>query len=147
MNLGSKGRYAIIAVIDIAQNGRNGAVPLSDVSLRQDVSVSYLEQLFALLRRAGVVTRARGPGGGYRLAQAPEELTIWRIVQAVGLVAGAEATETPGVRGAPVVEGLWKDLERHMTDYLNSVTVADVLAGRTGAPWREDRLSPDASMV
>jgi Rrf2 family iron-sulfur cluster assembly transcriptional regulator len=147
MHLGSKGRYAIIAVIDIAQNGRNGAVPLSDVSQRQDVSVSYLEQLFALLRRAGVVTSARGPGGGYRLAQSPEELTIWRIVQAVGVAAGSEGSETPGERGGGLVGGLWIDIERHMTDYLNSVTVADVLAGRTGASWREDQLSPDASMV
>lgn len=147
MHLGSKGRYAIIAVIDIAQNGRNGAVPLSDVSERQDVSVSYLEQLFALLRRAGVVTSARGPGGGYRLAHSPEELTIWRIVQAVGVAAGPEGPETPSVRGGPLVEGLWRNLDRHMTDYLNSVTVADVLAGRTGASWREDQLSPDASMV
>lgn len=147
MHLGSKGRYAIIAVVDIAQNGRNGAVPLSDVSARQDVSVSYLEQLFALLRRAGVVTSARGPGGGYRLADPPEDLTIGRIVQAVGMVAGVETPETPGGRRGSLIDALWRDLDRHMTDYLNSVTVADVLEGRLGLPLTEDRLSQDASIV
>jgi Rrf2 family iron-sulfur cluster assembly transcriptional regulator len=147
MNLGSKGRYAIIAVIDIATHCDGGAVPLSDISQRQDVSVSYLEQLFAHLRRAGVVASARGPGGGYRLAVPAEELTIWRVVRAVGVAASPDAEGAVTLRGGPLTEALWRDIERHMTSYLDTVTVADVLAGRTDHPLRTDRLSQDASMV
>ena len=88
MKLGSKVRYAVMAIVDVAQHSDSGAVPLADVAARQKISLSYLEQLFAMLRRGGVVVSARGPGGGYRLARPARETTIRAIFDAVEDPAG-----------------------------------------------------------
>ncbi len=83
MKLSTKGRYAVTALADIALNGEARPVTLAEISRRQDISLAYLEQLFVRLRRAGIVTSVRGPGGGYLLAQEPEELRICDIMTAV----------------------------------------------------------------
>src|SRR5690606_35266389 len=84
MRLTSKGRYAVMAMADLAlHGGAERAVPLQEVARRQEISLSYLEQLFARMRRAGLVSGVRGPGGGYRLSRAPEALTVAEIIQAV----------------------------------------------------------------
>ena len=84
MRLTSKGRYAVMAMADLALNGgADRAVPLQEVAQRQEISLSYLEQLFARMRRAGLVAGVRGPGGGYRLARSPRETTVAEIIAAV----------------------------------------------------------------
>ncbi len=84
MKLSTKGRYAVMAMADLAAHGREGrAVPLAEISARQEISLSYLEQLFAKLRRGGLVRSVRGPGGGYRLMRASNETRIADIVLAV----------------------------------------------------------------
>ena len=83
MKLTSKGRYAVTAILDIAIHADNGPVSLSDISERQHISLSYLEQLFAKLRRNNLVKSVRGPGGGYKLGHTPEVISIGMIIAAV----------------------------------------------------------------
>jgi Rrf2 family iron-sulfur cluster assembly transcriptional regulator len=127
MKLGSKVRYAVMAIVDVAQHSDSGAVPLADVAARQKISLSYLEQLFAMLRRGGVVVSARGPGGGYRLAKPARETTIRAIFDAVEDPTGG-ADDHPADGG--ITASLWTDLQGHIRDFLDSVSVADVLGGR-----------------
>jgi len=140
MRLSTKGRYAVMAMTDLAKRqdeGEGRAVALAEIAARQQISLSYLEQLFARLRRKGLVISARGPGGGYRLAKASSETFISDIVlavdepfgddeldvtkgQAKGCMAGGERCMT---------HGLWEEMGRQIHGYLASVSVADVLAG------------------
>lgn len=83
MKLTSKGRYAVTAILDIAIYSNDGPVSLSDISERQHISLSYLEQLFAKLRRNNIVKSVRGPGGGYKLGYAPNEISIGMVIAAV----------------------------------------------------------------
>ena len=83
MKLTSKGRYAVTAMLDIALNQVKGAITLSLISERQGISLSYLEQLFSKLKKAGLVLSARGPGGGYRLSRTADESSISQIIRAV----------------------------------------------------------------
>ncbi|MBT3399589.1 MAG: Rrf2 family transcriptional regulator, partial [Rhodospirillaceae bacterium] len=83
MKLSTKGRYGVMAMVDLAQFAALGPVALAEVAERQEISLSYLEQLFAKLRRAGLVTSVRGPGGGYKLAYAAEEIRIADVIAAV----------------------------------------------------------------
>ena len=83
MKLSTKGRYALIALVDLAQEANSSRVSLGEISARQSISLAYLEQLFVKLRRAGVVESVRGPGGGYKLAQDPNAIRITTILEAV----------------------------------------------------------------
>ena len=83
MKLSTKGRYAVMAMVDIGQNGRGRTVSLAEISQRQDISQEYLEQLFVKLRKAGLVQSARGPGGGYRLARDADDIVIYDVIAAV----------------------------------------------------------------
>jgi Rrf2 family iron-sulfur cluster assembly transcriptional regulator len=132
MKVGSKVRYAVMAIVDVAQHAESGAVPLADVAARQKISLSYLEQLFALLRRSGVVVSARGPGGGYRLAKPARETTIRAVFDAVDDPANG-SDDHPASSGDSVTASLWTDLQGHISDFLDGVTVADVLGGRPAA--------------
>lgn len=129
MKVGSKVRYAVMAIVDVAQHAESGAVPLADVAARQKISLSYLEQLFAMLRRSGVVTSARGPGGGYRLAKPARETTIRAVFDAVDEPANG-SDDHPAARGDSATAGLWSDLQDHIRDFLDGVTIADVLGGQ-----------------
>jgi Rrf2 family iron-sulfur cluster assembly transcriptional regulator len=129
MKVGSKVRYAVMAIVDVAQHSDSGAVPLADVAARQKISLSYLEQLFAMLRRSGVVISARGPGGGYRLAKSARETTIRAIFDAVD-EPGNGADDHPAADSGSITAGLWADLQGHIRDFLDGVSVADVLAGQ-----------------
>jgi len=126
MRVGSKGRYAVVALIDVAQNSAAGPVPLADVAERQKISLSYLEQLFAMLRRNNVVISSRGPGGGYRLQRPAGTISIGEVFRAVEET-GAER-EWP--RGGTATAGLWAALDEHIRDFLEGLTVADVMAGK-----------------
>jgi Rrf2 family iron-sulfur cluster assembly transcriptional regulator len=126
MRVGSKGRYAVVALIDVAQNSTSGPVPLAEVAQRQKISLSYLEQLFAMLRRNSVVVSSRGPGGGYRLQRPAQTISIGEVFRAVEET-GAER-EWP--RGGTATASLWAALDEHIRDFLEGLTVADVMAGR-----------------
>lgn len=140
MRLSTKGRYAVMAMTDLA--GRQGAddsaraVPLADIAARQQISLSYLEQLFARLRRRGLVKSVRGPGGGYRLATSASETNIADIVLAVDEPLRATRCAASGARGCMLggerclTHDLWEEMGRQLQGYLASVTLADVLSGR-----------------
>jgi len=143
MRLSTKGRYAVMAMADLArrQDGAGRAVTLADIAARQEISLSYLEQLFARLRRKGLVQSARGPGGGYRLAGTPETTTIAEIVHAVDEPLRATRCASHGkgcmLKGERcLTHDLWDDLGRRIEDYLASVSLADVIAGRLGRERR-----------
>jgi Rrf2 family iron-sulfur cluster assembly transcriptional regulator len=140
MRLSTKGRYAVMAMADLArrQCDATRAVALAEIAGRQQISLSYLEQLFARLRRKGLVMSARGPGGGYRLAKTAETTSIADIVHAVDepLRATRCASEGKGcmLKGERcLTHDLWEDLGLRIEDYLASVSLADVVTGRLGA--------------
>ena len=139
MRLSTKGRYAVMAMVDLARREAEAvrAVALADIAERQEISLSYLEQLFARLRRQGLVTSARGPGGGYRLAKAAEATSIADIIHAVDeplratRCAQSKGCMTKGERC--LTHDLWEDLGARIEDYLASVSLADVASGRLTA--------------
>jgi Rrf2 family iron-sulfur cluster assembly transcriptional regulator len=140
MRLSTKGRYAVMAMADLArrQGDAARAVALAEIAARQEISLSYLEQLFARLRRQGLVKSARGPGGGYRLARGAEETTIAEIVHAVDEPLRATRCDSEGkgcmLKGERcLTHDLWEDLGHRIEDYLSSVSLADVVTGRLGA--------------
>jgi Rrf2 family transcriptional regulator, iron-sulfur cluster assembly transcription factor len=137
MRLSTKGRYAVMAMADLArQGGESRAVTLADIAGRQDISVSYLEQLFSKLRRNGLVASARGPGGGYRLARPAHLMAVAEIVQAVEEPIQATACEAGGVLSCQgrtercITHDLWHELTRHIESFLADVTLADVIENR-----------------
>jgi Rrf2 family transcriptional regulator, iron-sulfur cluster assembly transcription factor len=149
MQLSTKVRYAVMAMVDLAMQevaDRAGdLVCLADIACRQQLSQSHLEQLFAKLRRADLVCSARGPGGGYRLARPPSRIAIADIVAAVEEPIKATRCETgrdgcmftAGLPAAPEASGekcqthdLWSELGRQITLFLCGITLADVLDGR-----------------
>jgi len=135
MQLSTKGRYAVMAMADLAAQELGRATPLARIAERQQISRPYLEQLFARLRREGLVRSVRGPGGGYRLARAPADLSVADVVTAVD--EPLKATRCAG-HGAGCMKGgarclthdLWAETGRQIHDYLSAVSLADVLAGR-----------------
>ena len=135
MRLSTKGRYAVMAMADLAKNGSGRAVSLAEIATRQEISLSYLEQLFARLRKGGLVKSIRGPGGGYRLAKGPEETVVADIVLAVDEPLRATRCGMQGkgcmLKGERcITHDLWEDMGRHLHSYLASVTLADLVNGR-----------------
>jgi Rrf2 family iron-sulfur cluster assembly transcriptional regulator len=138
MRLSTKGRYAVMAMTDLAANGADRAVSLAEIATRQQISLPYLEQLFARLRRGGLVRSVRGPGGGYRLSKDAAETRISEIVLAVDEPIRATRCaggDTPG-RGCMasgeqcLTHGLWEALGERIEDYLASVSLDDVVQRR-----------------
>lgn len=136
MKLSTKGRYGVMAMVDLAQFAAMGPVALAEVAERQEISLSYLEQLFAKLRRAGLVTSARGPGGGYKLAYAAEEIRIADVIAAVDEPIRTTGCKPGTAKGCVqrssrcVTHDLWEELGQQIHAYLNSVSLADVCEGR-----------------
>jgi len=137
MRLTSKGRYAVMAMADLALHGGvERAVPLQEVARRQEISLSYLEQLFARMRRAGLVSGVRGPGGGYRLAKPMSETSVADIIAAVNEPIRAtrckdgSAKSCIGKTGRCIAHGLWQEMGDRIHSFLSSVTLADVLEQR-----------------
>ena len=131
MRLTTKGRFAVTALIDLALNAQNNAVKLTSISERQQISLSYLEQLFSKLRRAGLVESIRGPGGGYILGRDAGEINIAQIIAAAE--DELDATLCKGKAncqsGAPcLTHNLWENLNHTINAYLSSVTLAGLLA-------------------
>ena len=131
MKLTTRGRYAVTAMLDLAIHGDDRPVSLADISGRQEISLSYLEQLFAKLRRGALVTSVRGPGGGYRLARARPQIFVAEIIDAVD-----ESVDTTKCQGAGDCQGgetclthyLWEDLSEQIHTFLESISLADLVA-------------------
>ena len=136
MKLSTKGRYAVMAMVDLAQHGTDTPIALADIAKRQDISLSYLEQLFGKLRRHGLVSSVRGPGGGYKLASGPAELRISDIIRAVDEPIRTTACADGGVHGCTgttsrcLTHDLWDELGRQIQIFLSSVTIEDVIERR-----------------
>jgi len=126
MKLTSKGRYAVTAMIDIALNQDKGAITLSLISERQEISLSYLEQLFSKLKRAGLVSSARGPGGGYRLSRAAGEISVSEIINAVDESVDARkcvGKENCQGGGRCLSHELWTELSGMIDSFLKNITL------------------------
>jgi Rrf2 family iron-sulfur cluster assembly transcriptional regulator len=139
MRLSTKGRYAVMAMADLARNGADRAVSLAEIATRQEISLSYLEQLFARLRKSGLVKSVRGPGGGYRLAREACETAVAEIVLAVDEPIRATRCVGAGSPKGCMIKGercithhLWEDLGQEIHRYLASVSLEDVIQNRTG---------------
>jgi Rrf2 family iron-sulfur cluster assembly transcriptional regulator len=139
MKLSTKGRYAMVALADLASARGDGLVSLAELSKRQDISLPYLEQLFVKLRRAGLVESVRGPGGGYRLGRPATEIRVSEVLDAVdetvsAMHAGAGASgAVSGTRAQSVTNRLWEGLSAHVYVYLHQTRLSDVV-GNTLAP-------------
>ena len=134
MKLTTKGRYAVTAMLDLALHNDRGPINLSDISLRQDISLAYLEQIFSKLRRKGIVESARGPGGGYRLASPADEISIAKILFSVD--EPADITRCGGQQNCQgdarcLTHDLWMGLNQHIGSYLNNITLGDLIQKRT----------------
>ena len=137
MKLSTKGRYAVMALVDLASYSKGGQpLALAEIAERQEISLSYLEQLFAKLRRGGLVRSVRGPGGGYLLARPANETRISEVILAVDEPIRATRC-TPGspvgCRGNAsrcLTHDLWEELGNQIHVFLNSVTLADVVERR-----------------
>ncbi|OOF41128.1 Fe-S cluster assembly transcriptional regulator IscR [Rodentibacter mrazii] len=133
MKLTSKGRYAVTAVLDIALNAESGPVSLADISERQNISLSYLEQLFAKLRRDGLVKSVRGPGGGYRLGLSSDQISVGMIISAVN--ENIHVTKCLGRGNCQngkecLTHTLWEDLSNRIESFLNEITLAELVSKR-----------------
>ena len=147
MRLSTKGRYAVMAMVDLARHSNGQPVPLADIAERQEISLSYLEQLFAKLRRGGLVKSVRGPGGGYLLAYDRDATRIGDIILAVDEPIRAVRC-SPGAsigcrgdRSRCLTHDLWEELSNQIRLYLSSVSLGDVcekrVLGTSGMVHRE----------
>ena len=122
MRLTSKGRYAVTAMLDVALNSEAGPVPLADISERQGISLSYLEQLFSRLRKNGLVSSVRGPGGGYLLGKDASSIAVGEVISAVD--ESVDATRCQGKGGCQggdkcLTHALWRDLSDRTQDAID----------------------------
>ncbi|MEY2955691.1 MAG: Rrf2 family transcriptional regulator [Gemmobacter sp.] len=133
MKLSTKGRYAMVALADLAMAPGDGRVSLAEISRRQDISLPYLEQIFVKLRRAGLVESVRGPGGGYRLARSPDAIRVSEVMEAVdetvsALEAGAGASGgVSGTRAQSMTNRLWESLSAQVYVFLHQIRLSDVV--------------------
>ncbi|MBT4212005.1 MAG: Fe-S cluster assembly transcriptional regulator IscR [Porticoccaceae bacterium] len=133
MRLTTRGRYAVTAMLDLALHSENRPVSLAEISERQTISLSYLEQLFSRLRKAGLVDSVRGPGGGYLLVGQTELVCVADIIKAVN-----ESVDSTNCGGRGDCQGgsiclthnLWDDLSRQINDFLSGISLADLVAKR-----------------
>jgi Rrf2 family iron-sulfur cluster assembly transcriptional regulator len=133
MRLTTKGRYAVTAMLDLALHGENGPVSLAHISGRQDISLSYLEQLFAKLRRNDLVTSVRGPGGGYKLSRGGHEIFVAQIIDAVNET--VDATGCGGTNDCQqgevcLTHHLWCDLSDQIHGFLSQISLSNLVDRR-----------------
>lgn len=130
MRLTTKGRYAVTAMLDLAIHASDKPISLADISERQVISLSYLEQLFSKLRRQGLVKSVRGPGGGYRLSREAEGIFVAQVIDAVN-----ESVDATGCGGAGTCQAgdiclthhLWADLSTQIHRFLSNISLADLV--------------------
>jgi Rrf2 family iron-sulfur cluster assembly transcriptional regulator len=157
MKLTSKGRYAVTAILDLAFHLQQGPVSLAHIAKRQDISLSYLEQLFTRLRKQKLVRSTRGPGGGYSLSRPADRISVAEVVAAVDEL--VDATRCSGAGNCHdgeqcLTHDLWDDLSRQIVDFLGEITLQDLLDDDAirGVAERQDermlhKLQPDVSVT
>jgi Rrf2 family transcriptional regulator, iron-sulfur cluster assembly transcription factor len=133
MRLTSKGRYAVTAMLDVALHADSGPVPLADISERQEISLSYLEQLFSRLRRHKLVESVRGPGGGYKLSKGAHDINIGEVIRAVD--ESVDATRCQGQSNCQkgercLTHSLWSDLSERISQFLDGITLGELMQQR-----------------
>lgn len=133
MRLTAKGRYAVTAMLDLAVRREDGPISLADISERQGISLSYLEQLFAKLRRNGLVKSVRGPGGGYQLSRDGSKIFVAEIIDSVD--ENVDATRCRGKANCQngetcLTHELWTDLSRQIHQFLSEIDLASIIARR-----------------
>ncbi len=149
MRLTTKGRYAVTSILDLALHEGTGPIPLAGISARQDISLSYLEQLFAQLRRQGLVQSVRGPGGGYHLGKPADNISVAEVIEAVN-----ETTDATRCGGASdcqngetcLTHHLWMDLSEQIRDFLGDISLADLVLRqeiRSISEHQESRIKED----
>lgn len=135
MRLTTKGRYAVTAVLDLAFHQKDGPVSLAAISERQGISLSYLEQLFAKLRRNDVVNSTRGPGGGYKLQREAEDISVSDVILAVDencqMASCDEAESCNGGDYQCLTHDLWEELSTEIRGFLDGITLAEVMENET----------------
>ena len=130
MRLTTKGRYAVTAMLDLALHYEQGPITLSDISQRQEISLSYLEQLFSKLRRNSLVNSARGPGGGYRLSRDSSEIAVAEIIAAVDETVDATRCKRKGNcqhEERCLTHDLWCDLSDQIFDFLSGISLESLV--------------------
>ncbi|MFC6439526.1 Fe-S cluster assembly transcriptional regulator IscR [Bowmanella sp. JS7-9] len=130
MKLTSKGRYAVTAMLDVALHSQHAPVSLADISERQGISLSYLEQLFARLRRQNLVESVRGPGGGYKLGREANTIAVGEVISAVD--ESVDATRCSGLSDCQsgkrcLTHSLWSDLSDRISTFLNGITLGELM--------------------
>jgi Rrf2 family iron-sulfur cluster assembly transcriptional regulator len=126
MRLSTKGRFAVTAMIDVALREKLGPVPLSDISARQQISLSYLEQMFSKLRQQGLVHSTRGPGGGYTLGHRTDAITVADIISAVEETAPKASAEELAA-GKDMAQDLWDSMNAKVAEFMQSVTLRSLV--------------------
>lgn len=158
MRLTTKGRYAVTAMLDLALHDKRGPIPLADISVRQGISLSYLEQLFSRLRKNGLVQSTRGPGGGYSLGRPVEDIPIADIILAVD-----ERMDSTNCRGDKncqehercLTHNLWEALSEQIREFLSQISLADAtkhstvreVSARQDKMLQEVRLNADPARL
>ena len=130
MLLTTRGRYAVTAMVDITAHQQSGPVSLNQIADNQNLSLSYLEQLFAQLRQAGLVIGLRGPGGGYKLAHPAESITVAQVVHAVN--ENVDATQCGGMKNCSggqrcLTHGLWDRLSQQLYEFLDDISLGELV--------------------
>jgi len=152
VRLTTKGRYAVTAMLDLALHDGHGPITLADIAQRQGISLSYLEQLFSRLRKRQLVASVRGPGGGYTLGRTPGEIFVAEVITAVD--ENVDTTRCGGAHNCQnnercLTHDLWQDLSRRIYDYLNQISLQDLMQ-RKGvqevAERQEEELAHAADM-
>ncbi len=144
MRLTTKGRYAVTAMLDIALHRQHGPISVVDIAERQGISAAYLEQLLAKLKKAGLLLAVRGPGGGYQVNQALDEISVSHIITAVG--DGVDATRCHGTGDCQdghmcLTHDLWSDLSGEIDNFLTGISLADLVGKKEvqGVATRQDQ--------
>lgn len=130
MRLSTKSRYAVTSLLDLVMHADQGPVSLADISVRQGISLSYLEQLFAKMRRNKLVVSTRGPGGGYSLGASPDQVCIADVINAVDeemRVSGKAAGGGSADYEPCLTEQLWEELSAEIENYLTTISLADMM--------------------
>lgn len=133
MKLTTKGRYAVAGLLDIALRKRVLPVALNDIALKQNISISYLEQIFAKLRAAGLVRSMKGPGGGYMITRSLSQISIKEVIDAVGekvemVKCGNNLAKSCIAKGVKCsTHDLWEELGKKINVYLDSISIADLI--------------------
>jgi Rrf2 family iron-sulfur cluster assembly transcriptional regulator len=130
MRLTTKGRYAVTAILDLAIHGQGKTVSLSDIADRQDISLAYLEQLFAGLRKRGLVQSVRGPGGGYRLSRDRDQISVAAVIDAVE--ESLDATRCQGAKNCHgdqpcLTHDLWEELSHNIHNFLSDISLGELV--------------------